>query len=89
MFESAFSSGGAVIALRLDRKLYQHYCSKGASVIKRQHIRACPHRKGIMTNQWCYNLIGCGILGVDGIVFQGKPSGYCHGFFVKKQTNQP
>lgn len=54
-----FPFWGAVIARRLGRKLYQGYCSKGASVIKKQHIRACPHRKGIISNQQGYNAIGC------------------------------
>lgn len=54
-----FPFWGTIIALRLGRKLYHHYCFKGASVIKKQHIRACPHRKEIISNQQCYNPIGC------------------------------
>lgn len=54
-----FPFWGTIIALRLGRKLYHHYCFKGASVIRKQHIRACPHRKEIISNQQCYNPIGC------------------------------
>lgn len=60
-----FPFWGTIIALRLGRKLYHHYCFKGASVIRKQHIRACPHRKEIISNQQCYNPIGCCSLFMD------------------------